>query len=181
VTTAHSPSLLAGNHFQTTSYVFKSPLRDVCLLLFVESSLSNLLRCSCIIIAKVDGSISGTHGPLPTEVTELRWIKNCVVALTPQTCHLWPDIGSGSEIVLTSIDGDFLQLAASKNFLAVTSSNCRLHCWRMSSLIDAAHSGSQMPSPLTLSSYEAEKIHCLAWDANGRFIATSDCADCTVW
>lgn len=141
-----------------------------------------MLNCSYVIIAHDDGSIRGTHGPIASDVTELRWIKDCLVALTLRTCHIWPDVGSGSEIVLTSVDGNFVQLAASQNsnFLAATSSDCRVHCWRLSSLIDAAKNGSSMPSPLTLSSYEAA-VHCLAWDGDGRFMATSDCADCTVW
>ena len=58
----------------------------------------------------------------------------------------------------------------------------QVHCWDVEQLIAAsAPSQKSLPTPfLTLDSYDAP-VRCMAWDGEGRYLATSDGSDCTVW
>lgn len=138
------------------------------------------------------GNAVHTLGPLPAEVLDVRWAggggdgggPTLLVALTPSGVHLWPRAGAnGASLTIPCPEGAMTALAATPAapFVAVACLGCKVRCWAVERLVAAAaEAGGTPPPPLVLGSYEAP-VRCLQWDGRGRFLATADGADCTVW
>ena len=56
----------------------------------------------------------------------------------------------------------------------------QVHCWDVGAVLAAGAEGRPAPAPQVLGSWDAP-AKALAWDATGRYLATSNGADCAVW
>lgn len=141
--------------------------------------------CSYIYTIDASDKVIQSLGPLPAEVLDVRWAGGggALIALTASGVHVWPRGGAdGTSLTIPCPEGAMKALAASPaaSFVAAACVGCKVRCWPVERLVAAAEAGDPPPPPLVLGSYDAP-VRCLQWDGRGRYLATADGADCTVW
>lgn len=138
----------------------------------------------------VKGEVISSLGPLPSPAKRLGWSAgregnpSSLVALTSEGCYVWASVGEAPSLSIPCQTGDASSLLATTPQSSIVATSCIASCvccWDLFSLLEArTDAEAEVPPPTMLNEYERQ-VSCLAWDAEGRYLATSDGADCTVW
>jgi hypothetical protein len=144
-----------------------------------------------VFVVTSQGELLSAYGPLPDQILSVGWAAcgesaPCIVALTASACHVWPPSDgsySKTSIALPCPKGNGLTMLAASPRAAYIATACeqgQVHCWNAATVLQEGIGDAVAPPALSFGAYQGP-VKCMAWDNTGRFLATADGADCTVW
>jgi WD40 repeat protein len=131
---------------------------------------------------------------------------SCLVAVSSKECYIWPvdennlDLPATKQPIVLSCSQkqvssnrekkhvaenksstfSLVDVSPNSPFIALTCSDtCQVNCWNLDTLLTSPQN-LEKQQPITLAVYD-NLVHCLTFDTSGRYLATSDGPDCTIW
>lgn len=141
--------------------------------------------CRKVFVLNCQGSVL-VEIPLSAQAAHLHWLPATspekgatLVATSGDIIYTWTDNACECGPHLDGKASSYMALAtapATLHLAASTNTN-QVLCWDLKGQLD--YTGLLQPT-LTLSGFDSP-VKCMAWDKEGRFLATTDGSECNVW